>query len=61
MTYLSQLKRLAESTLGSGNLRVAVQVPDGELFEEWLAVHSACRRLTQRSTFSLISIFGTGH
>ncbi|WFD24547.1 Mitotic exit network component [Malassezia equina] len=48
MTYLSQLKRLAESTLGSGNLRVAVQVPDGELLEEWLAVHTRTyERLTQ--------------
>ncbi|WFD28744.1 Mitotic exit network component [Malassezia nana] len=37
---LGQLKRLADSTLGSGNLRVAVQVPDGELLEEWLAVHT---------------------
>lgn len=36
----SQLKKLAESTLGSGNLQVAVRLPEGELFEEWLAVHT---------------------
>lgn len=35
-----QLRRLAESTLGSGNLRVAVRLPEGEFFEEWLAVHT---------------------
>ncbi len=26
--------------MGSGNLRVAVRVPDGELLEEWLALHT---------------------
>lgn len=36
----SQLKRYAEATLGSGNLRVAVVLPEGEDLNEWLAVNS---------------------
>ncbi|KAI3617919.1 hypothetical protein CBS9595_003828 [Malassezia furfur] len=35
-----QLKKLAESTLGSGNLSVAVRMPEGERLEEWIAVHT---------------------
>jgi MOB kinase activator 1 len=35
-----QLKKYAEATLGSGNLRLAVVLPDGEDVNEWLAVHS---------------------
>jgi len=35
-----QLRKYAEATLGSGNLRVAVQLPDGEDTNEWLAVHA---------------------
>lgn len=40
---VSQLKKLAESTLGSGNLNVAVRLPEGERLEEWIAVHSTWR------------------
>ena len=29
---------------GSGNLRLAVQLPEGEDLNEWLAVHGACLR-----------------
>ncbi len=36
----SQLKRYAEATLGSGNLRAAVVLPEGEDLNEWLAVNS---------------------
>lgn len=38
----SQLKRYAEATLGSGNLRMAVILPEGEDLNEWLAVNSEC-------------------
>ncbi|CED83826.1 mob1 phocein [Phaffia rhodozyma] len=34
-----QLKKFAESTLGSGNLRAAVRLPEGEDENEWIAVH----------------------
>ena len=37
-----QLKKYAEATLGSGNLRLAVALPEGEDLNEWLAVNSAC-------------------
>ena len=35
-----QLKKFAEATLGSGNLRAAVVLPEGEDLNEWLAVHT---------------------
>ncbi|KAG9317526.1 Mob1/phocein [Chiua virens] len=35
-----QLRKYAEATLGSGNLRLAVQLPEGEDVNEWLAVHA---------------------
>jgi len=35
-----QLKKYAESTLGSGNLKSAVQLPEGEDRNEWLAVNT---------------------
>lgn len=38
-----QLKNYAEQTLGSGNLRAAVLVPEGEDQNEWLAVNSELR------------------
>ncbi|KAF8760940.1 DNA polymerase [Rhizoctonia solani] len=35
-----QLRKYAEATLGSGNLRLAVVLPEGEDLNEWLAVHT---------------------
>lgn len=35
-----QLKQYAEATLGSGSLRKAVKLPEGEDKDEWLAVNS---------------------
>jgi len=35
-----QLKKYAEATLGSGNLRQAVILPEGEDLNEWLAVNT---------------------
>jgi MOB kinase activator 1 len=34
-----QLRRFAEETLGSGSLRKAVRLPEGEDVNEWLAVN----------------------
>lgn len=34
-----QLRKYAEQTLGSGNLRNAVVLPEGEDANEWIAVH----------------------
>jgi MOB kinase activator 1 len=34
-----QLKQFAEATLGSGSLRKAVKLPEGEDENEWLAVN----------------------
>ncbi|KAJ1556954.1 Mitotic exit network component, partial [Cladochytrium tenue] len=34
-----QLRQHADRTLGAGNLRLAVKLPDGEDLNEWLAVH----------------------
>ena len=36
----SQLKRYATAVLGSGNLKQAVILPEGEDLNEWLAVNS---------------------
>lgn len=35
-----QLRQFAEATLGSGSLRKAVMLPEGEDLNEWLAVNS---------------------
>ena len=34
------LKQIARMTLGSGNMQLAVELPDGEDFNEWLAVNT---------------------
>ena len=34
-----QLRQFAEATLGSGSLRTAVRLPEGEELSEWLAVN----------------------
>ncbi|KAJ3363479.1 hypothetical protein AMAG_09716 [Allomyces macrogynus ATCC 38327] len=39
-TKQHQLKQYADATLGSGNLRLAVVLPDGEDENEWLAVNA---------------------
>lgn len=35
-----ELLKHAEATLGSGNLRMAVMLPEGEDLNEWVAVNS---------------------
>lgn len=39
-----QLRQFAEATLGSGSLRKAVKLPEGEDLNEWLAVNGAFGR-----------------
>jgi MOB kinase activator 1 len=39
-TKQHELQKYAEATLGSGNLRLAVTLPEGEDLSEWLAVNS---------------------
>ena len=39
-THQYELMKHAEATLGSGNLRQAVSLPDGEDLNEWVAVNS---------------------
>lgn len=41
-----QLRQFAEATLGSGSLRIAVKLPEGEDLNEWLAVNgTSCQRV----------------
>jgi hypothetical protein len=39
-THQYDLMKHAAATLGSGNLRLAVTLPDGEDLNEWVAVNS---------------------
>lgn len=36
----NELKKCAEGTLGSGNFKLAVELPEGEDINEWIAVNS---------------------
>ena len=44
-TSTYQLRLFAEATLGSGSLRKAVKLPEGEDLSEWLAVNGEYNRL----------------
>ena len=41
-----QLRQFAEATLGSGSLRKAVKLPEGEDLNEWLAVNGEKKQMT---------------
>ena len=41
-THQYDLLKHAEATLGSGNLRLAVALPEGEDLNEWVAVNCKC-------------------
>lgn len=41
-THQYDLMKHAAATLGSGNLRLAVMLPEGEDLNEWVAVNSEC-------------------
>ena len=43
-----QLRQFAEATLGSGSLRKAVKLPEGEDLSEWLAVNGERFELLSR-------------
>lgn len=47
-----QLRQFAEATLGSGSLRKAVKLPEGEDVNEWLAVNSELTIMAIRLTMS---------
>lgn len=46
-----QLRQFAEATLGSGSLRKAVKLPEGEDLNEWLAVNGEQTRSHERTCF----------
>ena len=48
----------AAATLGSGNLRQAVQLPEGEDLNEWVAVNSECQINLKLSFYLSISTPG---
>lgn len=50
-----QLRQFAEATLGSGSLRTAVKLPEGEDLSEWLAVNG------QLNHHMLANIYSAGH
>lgn len=50
--------RYAEATLGSGNLRLAVILPEGEDLSEWLAVNSQSDCLAVAATASIAETRG---
>ena len=45
-THQYDLMKHAAATLGSGNLRLAVMLPEGEDNNEWVAVNSKCEKLS---------------
>ena len=47
-----QLRQFAEATLGSGSLRKAVKLPEGEDLNEWLAVNGMLVRQTPSIVYS---------
>lgn len=55
-THQYDLMKHAAATLGSGNLRNAVALPDGEDLNEWVAVNSKCLQSTNNKLFIVPSI-----
>jgi MOB kinase activator 1 len=51
-----QLKQYAEATLGSGSLRKAVKLPEGEDKDEWLAVNSKHTRTSLRYWLMMLQL-----
>ena len=47
-THQHDLMKHAAATLGSGNLRLAVMLPEGEDLNEWVAVNSEYFHQIQR-------------
>ena len=57
-SHQNDLMKHAAATLGSGNLRLAVSLPDGEDLNEWVAVNSKymyiCVLMTQIVTVVIV-------
>jgi hypothetical protein len=51
-----QLRKYAEQTLGSGNLRNAVVLPEGEEVCEWVAVHGESRAGSGRPSAGVFNV-----
>ena len=47
----------AAATLGSGNLRLAVMLPEGEDLNEWVAVNSTFERRRHSSRKQIFLLF----
>jgi len=43
-SHAHDLLKYSSATLGSGNIKMAVQLPDGEDINEWIAVNSKSRQ-----------------
>ncbi|WEW57170.1 Mitotic exit network component [Emydomyces testavorans] len=54
-----QLRQFAEATLGSGSLRKAVKLPEGEDLNEWLAVNRMICFLRKLETATSLTNFAT--
>lgn len=47
----------AAATLGSGNLRLAVMLPEGEDLNEWVAVNSKFRKVVRMVLYNKMCTF----
>ena len=46
-SHAHDLLKYSSATLGSGNIKMAVQLPDGEDINEWIAVNSKWSRVNE--------------
>lgn len=61
-THQYDLMKHAAATLGSGNLRNAVALPDGEDLNEWVAVNSKYKNLNlAKNVYKLSFLMYRGH
>lgn len=51
-SHAHDLLKYSSATLGSGNIKMAVQLPDGEDINEWIAVNSKWLRVNE-STWNM--------
>lgn len=56
-THQYELMKHAAATLGSGNLRLAVMLPEGEDLNEWVAVNSKLTKVKKNSKSCTYRIF----
>lgn len=60
-THQYDLMKHAAATLGSGNLRLAVMLPEGEDLNEWVAVNSKLKHFRFPLPISFASIRSKRH